>query len=105
MDLAVVGAGYVGAVTAACLAGRGHAVTILESNAAKAAALQGGSVAFFEPGLAELVAEGVSNNRTAPGSLVHRVQKLTIGLASLDLVDQELHRLDWIQLGQGDAHV
>lgn len=63
VELIVIGAGYVGAVTAALLASRGQLVTILESDPTKVAAIQGGTVPFFEPGLAELVADVVGRGR------------------------------------------
>jgi UDPglucose 6-dehydrogenase len=54
VDLAVLGAGYVGAITAACLADRGHDVTLLEVPGARLAAYQAGRVPIFEPGLDDL---------------------------------------------------
>ena len=54
--LAVVGAGYVGLVTAACMAHLGHRVTALDVDAAKVEMLRAGQVPIYEPGLAELIA-------------------------------------------------
>ncbi|NKI92520.1 UDP-glucose/GDP-mannose dehydrogenase family protein [Rhizobacter sp. SG703] len=56
LRIAVVGAGYVGLVTAACLAELGHAVTAVDSDRARIAALGAGGMPFFEPGLQGLVA-------------------------------------------------
>ncbi len=55
-DITVVGAGYVGLVTAACLAHLGHRVVCLDVDAAKVRSLQAGVVPIYEPGLAELLA-------------------------------------------------
>jgi UDPglucose 6-dehydrogenase len=54
--LAVVGAGYVGLVTAACMAHLGHHVTALDVDAAKVEVLRAGGIPIYEPGLAELIA-------------------------------------------------
>jgi len=55
-QISVIGAGYVGLVTGACLAELGHHVCCLDIDADKIAALRAGRVPFYEPGLAELVA-------------------------------------------------
>ncbi len=57
MRIAVVGCGYVGTVTAACMSWLGHAVVGLEADPGRAEHLSRGDVPFFEPGLRELIAE------------------------------------------------
>ena len=59
MKIAMIGAGYVGLVSGACFADFGHIVTCIDKNAAKIAALQGGVMPIFEPGLEALVAKNV----------------------------------------------
>ncbi|BDT99522.1 MULTISPECIES: UDP-glucose dehydrogenase family protein [Nocardia] len=59
----VVGAGYVGLTSAACLAHLGHHVVCVDNDEAKVAALRAGTVAIVEPGLPELVREGLAENR------------------------------------------
>jgi UDPglucose 6-dehydrogenase len=54
VELAVIGAGYVGAVTAVCLADRGHNVSLVEVASSRLAEYEAGRVPFFEPGLEEL---------------------------------------------------
>ncbi len=61
--VAVVGTGYVGLTTGACLAHLGHRVVCGDVDAARVATLLAGSVPFYEPGLAELVREGVQAGR------------------------------------------
>lgn len=56
----VVGAGYVGLTTAACLASLGHTVDCVDIDEAKVAALTTGMVPIVEQGLPELVQQGVS---------------------------------------------
>src|SRR5437870_13820179 len=59
--ICVVGAGYVGLVTAVCLAQLGHAVVCIETDRPRLAALRRGRVAFRERGLSELMAETVAS--------------------------------------------
>jgi UDPglucose 6-dehydrogenase len=54
--LTVVGVGYVGLVTAACMAELGHEVVAMDIDAGKIALLRGGGVPIYEPGLTELIA-------------------------------------------------
>ncbi len=61
--VAVVGTGYVGAVTASCLAWLGHEVCGLDSDAIRAAQLNEGQVPFFEPGLSELLGAARATGR------------------------------------------
>ncbi|GAB3587800.1 UDP-glucose/GDP-mannose dehydrogenase family protein [Amycolatopsis endophytica] len=59
----VVGAGYVGLTTAACLAGLGHDVVCAEVDESKVEQLSRGAVALGEPDLAPLVREGLDAGR------------------------------------------
>jgi UDPglucose 6-dehydrogenase len=63
MQLAIVGAGYVGLVSGACFADFGHTVTCIDKNETKVAALTRGETPIFEPGLDELVASNVRATR------------------------------------------
>jgi UDPglucose 6-dehydrogenase len=54
--LGVIGAGWVGLVTAACFADLGHEVVVRDVVPEKIAELEAGRVPIFEPGLAELLA-------------------------------------------------
>ena len=62
-SVAIVGTGYVGLTTGACLAHLGHRVICADIDAGRVETLRAGSVPFYEPGLAELVAEGVAAGR------------------------------------------
>lgn len=63
MKLAVVGAGYVGLVTASCLADLGHEVVCVDADSARVAMLRGGGVPIFEPGLDALIARNTTAGR------------------------------------------
>lgn len=60
MRIAVFGAGYVGLVTAACLAELGHMVTCADVDARKVESIQAGESPIFEPGLKELIFKGLA---------------------------------------------
>jgi GDP-mannose 6-dehydrogenase len=63
MRVGVFGVGYVGCVTAACLAREGHEVIGVDTDAFKVSAINEGRAPFFEPGLSELVGEMVAAGR------------------------------------------
>lgn len=68
MEIAVIGAGYVGLTTAACLAEIGHAIFCAEIRSDKLAALKTGQMPLFEPYLAEMVAKNHDLGRLQFGS-------------------------------------
>jgi UDPglucose 6-dehydrogenase len=55
MRVTVIGTGYVGAVTGACLSYLGHGVTCVDVDTDKIARLQAGELPIYEPGLSELM--------------------------------------------------
>jgi UDPglucose 6-dehydrogenase len=63
MRVAVIGNGYVGTVTAACLAWLGHRVVGLEAKPDLAAQLAAGQLRFYEPGLPQLLSETLKTRR------------------------------------------
>ncbi|HEX7710094.1 MAG TPA: UDP-glucose/GDP-mannose dehydrogenase family protein [Sphingomonadaceae bacterium] len=65
MKIAMVGAGYVGLVSGACLADFGHEVTCVDKDPAKIASLLDGVMPIYEPGLAALVSSNVQAGRLA----------------------------------------
>jgi UDPglucose 6-dehydrogenase len=58
VNVAVIGAGYVGLVSAAGLAALGHRVRVGESNQERVVQLQSGQVPIYEQGLDDLIADG-----------------------------------------------
>jgi len=61
--IAMIGTGYVGLVSGACLADFGHRVTCVDKDAEKIAALAQGAMPIYEPDLDRLVAENMSGGR------------------------------------------
>src|SRR4030042_3971452 len=59
MKIAVVGTGYVGLVTAACLAELGHSVIGMDKDEAKIRIILSGRAPFYEPGLDDLLASNL----------------------------------------------
>lgn len=63
MKISMIGTGYVGLVTGACLADAGNQVLCLDLDAAKIKILQDGGIPIHEPGLLELVRKNVAAGR------------------------------------------
>ncbi|HET7467386.1 MAG TPA: UDP-glucose/GDP-mannose dehydrogenase family protein [Candidatus Dormibacteraeota bacterium] len=61
--VAVIGAGYVGLTTAACLADLGNDVTVVDVDREKVEQLQKHRVPFYEPGMTELVKRNADSKR------------------------------------------
>ena len=106
MRISVIGCGYLGAVHAACMAKLGHDVVGIDVLEAQVAALSDGQSPFFEPGLPELLEEGISDGRLrfttdsgeAKGAEVHFIcvgtpQKRGENAADLRYVDAAVENL------------
>jgi UDPglucose 6-dehydrogenase len=63
LNVAVIGAGFVGLTTAACIAELGNSVICVESDKAKMLSIQQGRIPFFEKNLSELVYKNVMEGR------------------------------------------
>lgn len=66
--IAVIGFGYIGSVIAAVLAHRGYSVAGIDSNRSVIDAIQAGRCPIPEPGLAELLAQGLASGRLEVGT-------------------------------------
>jgi len=62
-NITVVGVGYVGLVTGACLADFGNKVICVDNDPKKIELLQGGTIPFYESGLKEMVRINTSKGR------------------------------------------
>lgn len=85
LKVCVIGTGYVGLVTGACLADVGNDVLCIDIDAAKVARLQAGEIPIHEPGLEAIVARNISAGRlrfstdASDGSRFGLVQIIAVG--------------------------
>jgi UDPglucose 6-dehydrogenase len=63
MNVAIIGTGYVGLVTGACLADFGHDVVCVDAAPGRIATLRAGEIPFYEPGLLEIVQRNTAAER------------------------------------------
>jgi len=63
MRIAMIGTGYVGLVSGACLSEFGHEVVCIDKDTSKVETLRAGGIPIFEPGLDEVVATNVKAGR------------------------------------------
>jgi len=75
VKIGVVGTGYVGLVVGACLADTGNTVSCVDNDQAKVDALVRGEVPIYEPGLHELIARNVSEERLSFSTDLDRAVK------------------------------
>lgn len=95
MRISVIGCGYLGAVHAAAMASIGHEVVGIDVDPQKIRALSRGSAPFFEPGLPEILTEGIESGRlsfttdiaAATGAAVHFIGVGTPQQAGGDAAD------------------
>jgi UDPglucose 6-dehydrogenase len=63
LRIGVIGSGYVGLVAGTCLAENGNSVTCVDNDAAKVEALRRSEIPIYEPGLEEMIARNVAEER------------------------------------------
>jgi UDPglucose 6-dehydrogenase len=63
MRIAMIGTGYVGLVSGACIADFGHQVICVDKDSAKISALNSGEIPIYEPGLKDIVQSNVRQGR------------------------------------------
>lgn len=100
MQISVIGCGYVGLVTGACLAEAGHQVVCTDNDAARIATLQQGQVPMYEPHLGAILD---ANRRTRKlsftGSTAEAVRTgealfICVGTPPLETGDADLSAID-----------
>ncbi len=83
MRVSIIGAGYVGIVTGACLAEKGHDVVCVEVDAAKVERIRRGEPPIHEEGLAELLRRHTGTTFRATTSLADAVRDSEITLIAV----------------------
>jgi UDPglucose 6-dehydrogenase len=107
--IGIVGTGYVGLVTGACIADFGNKVVCVDIDEQKVNALRAGKVPFFEPGLAELVARNASGKRLSfTTSLAEAVRGaevlfIAVGTPSGSAGEADLKYVEEVARGVGRA--
>jgi UDPglucose 6-dehydrogenase len=83
MRVSIVGTGYVGLVTGACLAEKGHEVCCVDLDAARVAQVNRGESPIFERGLGELLARHAGKRLVATTSLAEAVAATELSLVAV----------------------
>ena len=74
MRICVIGAGYVGLTISACLAHCGHKIFCVEKNLEKLALLQRGECPIYEPGLDDILVNGIRNQQLKFVSSLNQIE-------------------------------
>ena len=94
-SVSVFGLGYVGCVSAACLAREGHTVVGVDVSRSKVEMIQGGTATIVETGIAELVSEMVTAGTLTATTDVHdAVARTAISLVCVGTPSQANGGLD-----------
>lgn len=106
MKIAIIGTGYVGLVSGACLASKGHDVVCVDVDPAKVAHINDRKPPIYEVGLQELLDQVVPSHLTATDDLKTAVQGADISLIAVgtpfdgDLIDLKYIRAAARQIGE-----
>jgi UDPglucose 6-dehydrogenase len=106
MKIAIIGTGYVGLVSGACLAAKGHSVVCVDVDPAKVAHINDRKPPIYEAGLQELLDDVVPARLTATTDLAAAVKGADISLIAVgtpfdgDLIDLQYIRAAARQIGE-----
>jgi len=99
MKISVIGAGYVGLTTAACLAEIGHHVFCADSDEQKLAKLRKAEVPFYEPGLSPMMQKSFAEKRLEFGTTEEAIDRseiifICVGTPPLENGDADLSAIE-----------
>ncbi|CAG0888941.1 unnamed protein product [Darwinula stevensoni] len=100
MTISIIGAGYVGLITAACLARVGHRILCVEKNPSRLAILEKGQSPIYEKGLDEVLSEVFSQGTLRFTSSIEEASEhsdvifLCVGTPSLPNGDVDLSQVE-----------
>ncbi|MEN9204550.1 MAG: hypothetical protein Q6K70_01940, partial [Thermostichales cyanobacterium DRC_bins_46] len=109
MRVCVIGLGYVGLVTGACLAQLGHEVIGIDNDARKLAMLAAGQVPIYEPGLDRLIEQHVQAGRLRfsddgrAGILGSQIIFIAVGTPALPTGESDTRYVEAVALAIGRA--
>ncbi len=107
MRVCVIGTGYVGLVTGACLAHIGHEVICIDNNEAKVKLMQSGQSPIFEPGLSEIMQSAIQADRLsfssdlAAGVAHGQVLFIAVGTPAMPNGDSDTRYVEAVARGIG----
>ena len=97
-QIAVLGLGYVGCVTAACLASLGHRVLGIDRDRHKVDCIWNGRAPFYEPGLEDLVRDGLEKGLLAASTSADEIADADIVLVCVGTPSEKNGNLGLAQL-------
>src|ERR1700733_9605051 len=103
--IAVLGLGYVGCVTAACLASLGHRVSGVDRDEYKVRQVEHGRAPFFEPGLEDLVRENIQSARLTVSTSADAIAQVDIALVCVGTPSEKNGNLALDQLRRSVAEI
>lgn len=107
MRVCVIGTGYVGLVTGACLAHIGHHVICVDNNEAKVKLMQSGQSPIFEPGLSEIMQAAIQDQRLefttdlAAGVAHGQILFIAVGTPALPTGESDTRYVEAVARGIG----
>jgi len=104
--VAVLGLGYVGCVTAACLAATGHTVCGADRDEHKVSSVKRGEAPFYEPGLEKIVKDNAASGRlTACTSTAEAIENADVALVCVGTPSERNGNLGLDQLRRATEDV
>src|ERR1700685_1802133 len=105
VHVAVLGLGYVGCVSAACLAQLGYRVTVIDRDENKVNNVVNGIAPFFEPGLERLVRENAVSGRLTASTAISAIHDADIALVCVGTPSERNGNLGLDQLRRATEDV